>query len=103
LRWFWILSATALEVLGDFWLKRWAGTGATRDAVLGFAIYALGSVGWVFLLKQETLQRAIVLFTAVNVVGVLLVGHFAFDERLRTKEAIAAGLALFAIALAEWP
>jgi len=102
MRWFWIIFATSLEVLGDFFLKRWATSGATREAVLGFGIYIVGTLGWGFLLRHETLQRAIVLFTAVNVLAVLLMGHFAFDERMKAREALAAALVMVAVVLAEW-
>lgn len=101
MKWVWILFATGLEVWGDYYLKRWSLSGAVRDAVLGFSIYSIGTLGWGFLLKFESLQRAILLFTMANLVAVLLVGHFGFGERMQVREWVAAALALVVVALVE--
>ena len=102
IRWFWLLLATALEVFADYLLKRWSLGAGTKFAISGFLIYGIGGIGWGYLLKHETLQRAIVLFVAVNVFAVILMGHLVFDERMTAKELVAAILVILAVALTEY-
>jgi hypothetical protein len=52
--------------------------------------------------RCETLQRSIILFTAANIVAVLVMGHVVFDEHLRSKDLVAAVLAVLAVVLVDW-
>jgi drug/metabolite transporter (DMT)-like permease len=102
IRWFWLLLATALEVFADYLLKRWSLGAGTKFAISGFLIYGIGGIGWGYLLRHETLQRAIVLFVAVNVFAVIVMGHYVFGERMSIKELAAAILVVLAVALTEY-
>lgn len=55
MKWACIIFATALEVYGDYFLKLWALGGSTWKFVLGTSLYAVGTLGWGYLLKYETL------------------------------------------------
>jgi multidrug transporter EmrE-like cation transporter len=100
-RW-WLLSmAVGMEIVGDFFLKRWASSRALHDAILGFSIFGIGTIGWALMLRYDTLQRAIILFTAANLVAGIGVGYFCFHERMGTRGYAAALLCIIAIILCE--
>jgi len=101
-KWFWIAFATGFEIVGDYFLKKWSLTNNWKDFLLGILIYSTGNIGWAFLLKMETLQRAILFFAVVNVVATILVGHFAFGESLGFRGVCGMVFAIVAIALLEF-
>ena len=73
--WFFILVlvATAMEVLGDVYFKKWSLGGKNALLVLGFVIYAIGTVFWAISLKYEFLSKAISVLTLLNLIIVVLV------------------------------
>ena len=102
MKWFWIIFATGLEIVGDYFLKKWSLTDSRKDFLLGMTIYTVGTLGWAFVLKVETLSRAILLFSTINIVIVILVGHFAFGESLGFRGICGMVFAIVAIALLEY-
>ena len=103
MKWAYIGFAIVMETLGDYLIKKWSLTGLKSQAITGAALYAIGTIGWAALLKEETLQRAICLFAASNVVIVVALGAFVFGEQLRLRDGIATAMAIGAILMAEWP
>jgi hypothetical protein len=66
---FYAILSTALEIFGDYLFK-------TKHPGWGLTSYLLGIAPWFFMLKENDLSRSIVIFTALNVVGCILVGCF---------------------------
>lgn len=63
--------------------------------------YGIGTVGWGLLLRYERLSSAIVLFTAVNLICVVLLGWIGFSEPMGPKRWVGVGMALLSIWLIE--
>lgn len=90
--WTLILIGAALEVAGDFFLKK-------QQLGLGLGIYFLGSCFWAMSLKETELSRAIVLFTVVNLLLVVGIGVGHFNETLSLKQIVGVGFALASLIL----
>lgn len=78
---FWILIAlgSVLEVIGDYYFK-------ADTFVRGLIFYGLGSVAWAFSLRYEDLAVAVTLFTLINLLLGIAVGHYAFQETLKLHQ-----------------
>lgn len=90
--WIYLLVGAALEVVGDFYLKK-------QNLPVGLGVYFLGSCFWAFSLKELELSRGIVLFTIINLLLVVGIGVGYFGETLSIKQMIGIGLALGSIIL----
>ena len=101
--WFFILVlvATAMEVLGDVYFKKWSLGGKNALLVLGFVIYAIGTVFWAISLKYEFLSKAISVLTLLNLIIVVLVGVLYFNEHLTLINKIGVALGILSIILIE--
>lgn|GEM_PF-1710207 len=71
-----------METGGDIVLKKWSGDGRPWWLVAGLGLYLVSTVGWVFSLKYELLSKAVVIFTVVNLVAVVVAGVLLFNEQL---------------------
>ena len=91
----------ALEVAGDVLLKKWAGGHRWIWLATGFILYTLGTVGWAWSLRYETLSKAAIVFMVANMALAILAGHFLFGERLTTWNWVGAALAVVSIVLCE--
>ena len=101
MKWAWVLIASGIEVWADYFLKKWSINNRPWDALVGAVLYGVGALGWGFLLRYITLQRAIILFAAANMLGVFVVGHFVFGERMSARDYTAAVFCLLALFLVE--
>lgn len=90
--WFVVLLGAALEVVGDVYLKK-------QQFALGLFIYFLGSCFWAMSLKEVDLSKGIVVFTVVNLLLVVAVGVFQFNEILTPKQMLGVGFALLSLIL----
>mgnify|MGYP005858433793 CR=1 FL=1 len=100
---FYILGATICYILGDFWAKMWATKNSPSWLVGSLAIYFLGSLFFILMIKKSSLSLAAATAPlAIAVTGILL-GYFYFDERLTSIQYFGVGLGLVALALLIFP
>jgi len=96
-----ILLATALEVVGDIFFKKWSLSGKNIILVLGFIIYTVGTVFWALSLKYDFLSRAISVLSILNLIIVVLVGVLYFNETLSLVNKIGIALGILSLVLIE--
>jgi len=96
-----IILATALEVAGDIFFKKWSIGGKNIILILGFLIYALGTIFWAFSLKYDYLSRAISVLSILNLIVVVLVGVLYFNETLTIVNKIGIALGILGMILIE--
>jgi len=96
-----IFLAVFLEVIGDIFFKKWAVESRHLLLIVGLLIYFIGSVFWAVSLKYESLSKAIVIFTVLNLIVVVLVGVLYFKEDLSWINKIGIGLGIVSVFLLE--
>jgi multidrug transporter EmrE-like cation transporter len=84
--------STVLEIFGDYLFKK-------GHPLLGSLSYLLGILPWFLILKDTDLSRAIVLFTALNVIGCVLIGRLALHETITPQHYLGLGFCLLGIIL----
>lgn len=95
------LIAVLLEATADVFMKKWSLGNPAKFAVIGLAIYFISSLFWMWGLKYETLSKAVVLFTILNIVIVVIAGTIFFNETLTLRTKVGIIVALVAIVLLE--
>lgn len=96
-----LLTAVALEVIGDVFFKKWALENKNALLVLGLIIYFIGTIFWAISLKYEFLSKAISVFTILNLIIVVAVGVIMFKENLSLINKIGVGLGILSVILIE--
>ncbi len=96
-----IILATALEITGDIFFKKWSINGKSAILIIGFIIYTLGTIFWALSIKYGDLSKAISLLTILNLIVVVLVGVLYFNENLTLTNKIGICLGVVSIILIE--
>lgn len=96
-----IALAVVLEVIGDTFLKKWSLESKNLWLLIGLLIYFVGSIFWIISLKYDYLSRAITVFTALNLILVVLVGVLYFKEDLSLINKIGIALGVISVILIE--
>jgi len=96
-----IILATALEVAGDIFFKKWSLGGKNMVLILGFIIYTIGTIFWAFSLKYDFLSKAISVLSILNLIIVVLVGVLYFNETLSFVNKIGIALGILSLVLIE--
>lgn len=92
-------------ILGDFSLKLSADNGNlfSWHTLLGALAYAISAPIWVWIMmKNVDLIQVGILFSAMILIGLPLVGVLWFQETMTRGQLIAIGLVLIAIPLSEY-
>lgn len=96
-----LILAVLFEVVADVFLKRWATDHRSLMLASGLGIYFLGTILWAFSLRETYLSKAVTIFTLLNLVAVVLLGVFLFDEHLNGWNKLGIVLAALSIILLE--
>jgi drug/metabolite transporter (DMT)-like permease len=96
-----VLFGVSLEVLGDYFIKRWAVEDQSLFAILGLVIYFIGSLGWMLSLKYESLSKAATIFMILNLLAIVFIGVVFFKEHLTWLQRIGIAFGIMSIALIE--
>lgn len=96
-----IALGVGLEILGDVFFKKSMVEHKSIYLWIGYGIYIIGALFWALSLKYETLSKAIVIFTVLNLVIVSIIGVFFFHESLTLANKIGILLAVGSILLIE--
>lgn len=97
-----ILAGTLFEIAGDFFFKKWSMENKTMILVLGLGLYFIGTIFWAFSLKFGELSRAISIFTVLNLIGVILMGFFLFQEDVSSIQKMGMGFGILSVILMEF-
>lgn len=97
-----ILFGVGLEIVGDVLFKKWAiDSHKNIFFIVGFLIYALGTIFWAVSLKYGLLSKAISLFTILNLVIIILVGMIFFHENISLINKLGVSLGIISVILME--
>jgi glucose uptake protein len=90
-----LILAVAMEIGADIFFKKWAMQNRMLLLAVGLALYLIGTAFWAYSLKYEQLSKAVIIFTVLNLIGVLLAGLLIFNEKLNlwNKLGVALGVA----------
>ncbi|PKM89337.1 hypothetical protein CVU83_00280 [Candidatus Falkowbacteria bacterium HGW-Falkowbacteria-2] len=94
-----VIAAAVLEASGDIFLKKWALDNKNLIFFFGLILYIGAVILWAFALKHEVLSKAISIVTIVNLIIVVLVGVFYFQDNLTLINKIGIALGIISIAL----
>lgn len=94
-------GAVVLEAIADVLFKRWSLENRPFLLLLGLAIYFIGTVAWAYSLKHEQLSKAIIVFTVLNVILVLIAGIVLFDEQLSFANKVGVLLGIVSVVLVQ--
>ncbi len=89
---FYALISTLLEIYGDYLFKM-------NRPFLGVMAYLSGIAPWFAILKTTDLSKSIVIFTALNVVGCVLIGRMMLDESITTQQYFGIGFCIVGVLL----
>ena len=96
------LAGVSLEVLGDTLLKKWSIDANRLLLIAGFALYAVGSILWLYSLRYDEFTRIGFIFTILNALGFVVIGTLYFHEGISANQKIGIALGLIAVFLMEW-
>lgn len=78
------------ELIGDFLFK-------TKNYSVGVVVYMLTMIPWFFALEREDLSKASIIFTALSVVGCVLIGYFVLGENLTLRHWVGMTLCILGV------
>ena len=96
-----IILAVVLEVIGDILFKKYAINNKYLFLILGLIVYFVGTIFWAISLRYAFLSKAILVFTVLNLIAVVLVGIVMFKESLSLTNKIGLMLGVISIILIE--
>ncbi len=94
-------SAVTFEAVADVLLKKWALGSRQLFLGAGLLLYFIGTIFWAISLKHEFLAKAISIFTIINLIAIILVGIFFFNEELSSINKIGIALGVLSVILIE--
>ena len=77
-----LLIGGVLLTLGDIALKKWAVTDKYSFYNLGLLLYLVGVIFFSFTLREKNLAIANTILVTVNIVSLVAVSYFYFQEKL---------------------
>ena len=90
-----------LECVSQFLLQKKVQTNNDFYLIIGMIMYALLALAFYFLLKEgQTLSVANIIWNALALIIITLIGYFYFKQSLSTTQIIALILSLVALILA---
>ena len=93
--------AVGLEIIADFFFKSWANQNKFSLIALGLALYFIGTIFWAYSLKFESLSKAILFFTVINLIVISLMGMILFHEKLNAWNQLGLGVGVASVILME--
>ncbi len=96
-----VTIAGIIEAFGDSLLEKWGLVNKPIFLVIGMLIYFISTLLWAYSLRYETLSKAIVVVTAMNVIIAVCIGVFYFKESLSLVNKLGIVFAIVAIILIE--
>jgi len=97
---FWLVLATALTVIGDYFIKLASvhAAGMTSGAfLLGALCYGTPAVAWFYMMQKHSLAMIAVFYSSATLIILALLGIVVFKEAATWREALGICLALAAV------
>lgn len=79
-----IILVTFFEIIADFLFKKWTILNNKFFLIIGVLAYTVSTIIWAFSLREESLSKAISIFTILSLLAVVLMGVLIFGEKLST-------------------
>ena len=92
-------TVTLLEISADILFKEWALKNQIFLLIIGILLYTGSTIVWAFSLKQESLSKAISIFTVLSFIVIVLIGHYFFKENITGLQFVGICLGLASIVL----
>ncbi len=77
-----IIFVVAVDVLGDYVVKRWSINLDKRYFIFGLALFTIANLVWIFSMRFEALSKIMIFYSVLGVIAGVLVGTMFFGERL---------------------
>lgn len=94
-----LTTVVFFEVGADILFKKWALSNNLNLLIYGILLYAISSAVFAWVLKFESLSKAVVIFTVLNFILAVLAGVFLFKEHLAYRHIAGIILGLISVAL----
>lgn len=94
--------AVIFETVADFLFKKWSIDNRNLILISGFLIYMIGTLFWAYSLKFGDISKAIVVFTLVNAIAIIIIGLVYFNEKISLINKIGIIGGLISIILLMW-
>jgi multidrug transporter EmrE-like cation transporter len=94
-----IIGVTVFEILADFLFKKWTLMNNRLFLAFGILSYLVSTVIWAFSLREESLSKAIAMFTILSLILIVLMGVFVFNEHLSGWNILGIALGVVSIIL----
>lgn len=91
-----------LETSADILFKEWSIKNNYWLLAYSIALYGLATLAWAFSLKYQTLSKAIMIFSVITIICVVLTGVFFYNEELSFLAKVGVVLGIVSIVLLEW-
>jgi multidrug transporter EmrE-like cation transporter len=94
-----IIIAVTFESLADVSFKLSYVQDKNMWLWSGLVLYTISTIIWALSLKYEFLSKAVAIYTILNLIAVILIGVFFFDESMSTISKIGLGMGIVSVIL----
>ena len=99
----WLCGAMAVFVTANAVLKSYAGSGQIAVLIGALALFCIGNVMMVRLMREQGLGVAVAISSVVQLVVIAVVAFVVFGERPTAVQLTGMALGVVAVALIAWP
>jgi multidrug transporter EmrE-like cation transporter len=94
-----IFILSLLAIIGDMCMKNAAGKLNTSYTIIGFGIYNLSILGWLYVFNNYDVSKIGIFYSIFTLLILVGIGVLYYKEHLTVREWIGFGLACIAIIL----
>lgn len=94
-----VLLVVAIDVVGDYLLKKWAIGSNFKFLLLGLSLFMIANLFWALSMKYELLSKVMIFYSVLGVVAGVLVGVLIFKESLNIANWVGFLMALVSLIL----
>ena len=91
-----------ISAFGDIFLKKWAIEEKFMYYIIGLFMYLVWVVFFSLTLKEKNLWVANTVLETTNIVAIVLISYFYFQEKLSIPQLIGIWFCIFGVVLLEW-
>ena len=99
----WLCGAMTVFVTANAVLKSYAGSGQIAVLIGALALFCIGNVMMVRLMREQGLGVAVAISSVVQLVVIAVVAFVVFGERPTAVQLTGMALGVVAVALIAWP
>lgn len=95
-----IIGGLTLTV-GDVFMQKWVDTNITKNFIIGMIIYVVALTCLAFSFKYKNIVIASVLYILINIISLLIVNYYLFNQPLSSSQFIGIFFAIVSIIFLE--